>query len=74
MENNRFKSDEQSFLRLSQQREQVYNVSHALLDEPDPAPDEVIVSVMLWMSLPLSAAPAPLKTITPTRDLAAVVP
>ena len=26
------------------------------------------------MSFPLSAAPAPLKTITPTRDLAAVVP
>ena len=42
--------------------------------EPEPAPEHVIVRVILWMSLPLSAAPAPLKTITPTRDFAAVVP
>ena len=44
-----------------------------MLDEPEPAPEHVIVRVILWMSLPLSAAPAPLKTITPTRDFAAVV-
>ena len=43
-------------------------------EKSEPAPEDVIVRVMLCMSLPVSAAPTPLKTITPTRDLAAVVP
>ena len=39
-----------------------------MLLDPEPAPEQVILSVMLWMTLPLSAAPAPLKSISPTRD------
>ena len=40
----------------------------------DPAAEQVILSVICVMILPLSAAPAPENTITPTRLLLAVVP